>query len=83
MVKIYSIEGCTYCAEIKKLLNEANIEYVDIDVNKPENEQEFNKIYQKTKSDSVPIIRVGKQLFVPEISFKSINEAFHLVKKFL
>ena len=35
------------------------------------------------KTESVPIILVNKTLLSPEISFKSIDEAFDLTKKFL
>ena len=83
MIKIYSIPQCPYCTELKELLTKEGIAFKDVDVNLPENDAEYNKISKFTKSDDVPIIRVGKQLLVPNISFKSIQEAVELTKKFI
>ena len=83
MVKIYSIPQCPYCNELKEKLTEANIEFKDVNVFLDENKTEYDAIVEKTKSDEVPIVRVGKQLLVPNISFHSISEAYDLTKKFL
>ena len=83
MVKIYSIPECPYCVELKDILTKEGIEFQDINVNLPENEAEYNKLYEITKSDDVPIVKVGKQLLVPNVSFHSIREAADLTKKFL
>ena len=83
MIKIYSIEDCPYCTELKNILTEEGIEFVDVNVNLEENEAEYNQIHEITKSDQVPIIKVGKQLLVPNISFATIQEAADLTKKFL
>ena len=82
-VKIYSIPNCPYCTQLKDLLTKEGIEFDDMDVNLPENEVEYRKLHEITKSDDVPIIKVGKQLLVPNISFQSIQEGFELTKKFL
>jgi glutaredoxin len=83
MVKVYSIPQCPYCTELKEKLTENNIEFIDVNVYLDENKEEYDMIVEKTKSDEVPIVRVGLQLLVPNVSFKSINEAFDLTKKFL
>jgi glutaredoxin len=83
MVKIYSIEGCPYCDELKQIFKNEGIEFVNVDVNLPENEEEYNRIYEITKSDDVPIIKVGKRLLVPNVSYLSITEAVDLTKNFL
>lgn len=82
-VKIYTISNCPYCTELKSILTEEGIEFIDIDVNLEENENEYNQIHEITKSDDVPIVKVGKQLLVPNVSFQSIREAVDLTKKFL
>jgi len=74
---------CPYCADLKEKLTNENIEFCNIDVDLPENQEEFNKIIEASKAEEVPIIRIEKQLFLPNISFKSINEAVELTKKFL
>jgi glutaredoxin 3 len=83
MIKIYSIPQCPYCTDLKEKLTEAKIEFEDVNVMLPEHSEEYKKVVEKTQSDEVPIVRVGKQLLVPNVSFKSINEAFDLTKKFL
>lgn len=83
MVKIYTIENCPYCRELKNLLTNEGIEYTEVDVNKDENQVEFDKIYEVSKCNDVPMILINKQLLVPNISFKSLNEAFTLTKQFL
>ena len=83
MVKIYTIPTCSYCSELKEILTSEGIEFTDINVNLPENENEYEKITQVTQSDQVPIVRVNTQLLVPNISFNTIREAADLTKKFL
>lgn len=83
MVRVYTVENCPYCNELKELLQNDGVQFVEIDVNKPENEAEFNKLYEVTKCDDVPMVKVGNQLLIPHISFRSIREANYLVKKLL
>lgn len=83
MIRIYSIPQCPYCNEIKTKLTNENIEFEDVNVLLSENNEEYQKILEKTNSDEVPIIRVNNQLLVPNVSFKTISEAYELTKKFL
>ncbi len=82
-VKIYTIKECKYCFELKELLTKEGIEFDDVDVNLPENESEYQTLCKITKSDDVPIVKVGTRLLVPNVSFQSIQEAAELTKKFL
>lgn len=82
-VRIYSTPTCPYCQELKELLTKDGIDFTDVNVNLPENGVEYLKLHNITKSDDVPIVKVGKQLLVPNISFKSIHEAYLLTKKLL
>lgn len=83
MIKVYSIPECPYCTELKEILTNEGVQFIDVNVNLPENEEEYNKIYEITKSDEVPIVLVNKQLLIPNVSFKSITECASLTKKFL
>jgi len=83
MVKVYSIPQCPYCNDLKEKLTEDKIEFTDVNVLLEENKVEYDEILEKTKSDEVPIVRVGNQLLVPNVSFHSITEAYDLTKKFL
>ncbi len=83
MIKIYTIPNCPYCNELKTTLTSEGIKYQEIDVNLPENEEEWDKLHEVTKSDMVPIVLVGKQILVPNVSFKTIRECADITKKFL
>jgi glutaredoxin 3 len=83
MIRLYTIPECPYCTELKDLLIKEGIEFTEVNVNLPENQDEYNRLHEITKSDDVPVVKVGKQLLVPNISFKSIKEGFELTKKFL
>lgn len=83
MVVVYSIPQCPYCTELKEKLTDDNIEFKDVNVFLTENKEEYEAILEKTNSDEVPIVKVGNQLLVPNVSFHSINEAYDLTKKFL
>ncbi len=83
MTRVYSTPQCPYCTELKNLLIEEGIPFVDVNVNLPENEAEFKKLFEITKCDDVPMLKVGKQLLIPNVSFKSIKEAAETTKKIL
>jgi glutaredoxin len=82
-VTIYTMSECPYCTELKNLLEQENIEYRNVDIDLPENQEEFQQILEVSNAEEVPIVRIEKQLFVPNVSFKTITEAVELTKKFL
>ena len=83
MVTIYGFNGCPYCAELKEILTNEGIEFRDVDIQLDENVEEFEKVRKISNADEVPIVKVGNQLLIPNVSFKSITEAAVLTKKFL
>ncbi len=83
MIRVYSVDNCPYCTELKQLLTTEGIKFVDVNVNLPENEAEFKRLYEITKCDDVPMLKVGKQLLIPNVSFKSIAEACVITKNIL
>ena len=82
-VKLYGYESCPYCQELKEHYEKNNITFTYVDINLDENKAEFKKIMEIGKTDSVPVVLVNKTILSPDISFKSITEAFNLTKKFL
>jgi glutaredoxin len=82
-VTVYTMSDCPYCAELKEKLTNENIQFRNVDIDLPENQEEFNKIIEASNAEEVPIVRIEKQLFIPNISFKTITEAVELTKKFL
>jgi glutaredoxin len=83
MIKLYTFPECPFCKELKELLTNEGIEFEDINVNLLENQDEFAIVSRVSNSNEVPIMKIDKQLFVPNVSFQSIPEALELAKKFL
>lgn len=83
MIKIYSIPDCPYCNELKSILTTEGVSFLDINVNLPEHEEEWDALHKITKSDTVPIVLVEKQILVPNVSFKTIRECADITKKIL
>lgn len=83
MVTIYTFPECPYCKELKEIYDNEGIEYRDVDINLPENYVEFGGVMAASNAEEVPVIKIGKQLLVPNVSFQSIREAVDLTKKFL
>lgn len=83
MVKVYGFSACPYCKELKEILTKEGVQFIDVDIEQPENQEEFNKVMEIAKADEVPIVIVGNQILVPNVSFQSIKEAAELTKKFL
>ncbi len=82
-VRLYGYDDCPYCQELKELYEKNNIEFTYIDVENPKYKEEFKKVMEIGKTDSVPIVLVNKTILAPENSFKTINEALLLTNKFL
>ena len=82
-IRLYGFNACPYCQEIKGLFDKDGLDYIYVDIEDKKNDKEVDKIMEIGKTDSVPIILVNKTLLSPEVSFKSIQEAFDLTKKFL
>ena len=82
MVIIYTLDGCTFCSQLKEGLDKEKIKYKEKDIDVPKYEYEFDKLSNLTKSEGVPVMVIGKQIFAPEVSFKTIGEAVSLAKKF-
>jgi glutaredoxin len=83
MINLYTIKSCPYCIKLKSLLDEANLEYNEIDGDLPENDDKFRALTKITKSLNVPTIIIGKNILVPEVSFIKIEEGFELIKSLL
>ena len=83
MVKIYTMEDCPYCKELKEMYDKGGVEYTEVDINIEENREEYEMVSKVGQSDSVPLVRVHNQVLAPDVSFSSITEAFELTERFL
>ena len=83
MVTIYSFPECPYCKELKEIYDKEGIEYRDVNISLEENLEEWNSIAEASKAEEVPVVKIDRQLLVPNVSFQSISEAVEITKKFL
>ena len=79
---VYSLKTCPYCTDLKEGLDKEGIKYEDRDVDNPKYNAEFEHISKLSGDDSIPVMVIGKEVFVPDISFNSIEEGIILAKKF-
>lgn len=82
-MKIFSLPNCIYCDKLKGMLDADGIEYTDLNLNNPKVEEQFNKISVVTGNDNVPTVLVGKQILSPGVSFKTIDECYQIILKFI
>tara|TARA_R110000803_G_scaffold47634_3_gene99270 strand:- start:486 stop:755 length:270 start_codon:yes stop_codon:yes gene_type:complete len=80
-VKVFSMKGCSHCDELKKQLNENKINFIELDVD--EHEELYESFSKKVENEFLPAIIIGKTVFVPNKSFKTITEAVGHVKTHL
>jgi len=83
MINIYTLTHCPFCTELKERLTNEGIEYKEVNIDLPENENIFDKLHEISGSDSFPMVKVGDQLLVPDQSFSTIKEAAEITKKLL
>ena len=77
----FSMEGCPHCDNLKNQLKEANINFIEKDVD--ENERLYESFSRKVDSEYLPAVIVDKKVFLPERSFKTIDDGVELIKRYL
>ena len=55
-LKIYTSEECIYCDKLKEGLDGTDLEYINIDVDDPNNDNEVTKIYSLAGEPVIPLI---------------------------
>ena len=80
-VIMYTMGGCPHCDRLKKILNENKISFIEKDVD--EYEPEYEKFSEAVKSEYLPAVLIGKKAFIPDKSFKTIEQAGKTIQNFL
>ena len=73
-ITIYTSKTCKYCREIKKILKEKSIKYIEID--KDEHNDKWKQVADLTGIPMFPTINIEDEFLVPGRDF---NEVPHLV----
>jgi len=80
-VIMFTMKGCLHCDKLKKILNESNISFIEKDVDK--HEKIYERFSKAVKSDYLPAVVIGKQAFIPDRSFKTIEQAGKTIQNYL
>jgi len=82
-VRLYTTNDCPFCKEMLEHFKSEKIDFTEVNIRKATNKAEFAKIQEVSGADSVPIILVGKNILIPDRSFRTIKEGFEITKKIL
>ena len=80
---VFSMQGCPHCDNLKKQLKESNIDFKEIDTDAKENEVLYESFSKKVGSDFLPAVIIGKKAFLPDKSFKTIDDGVNMIKEYL
>ncbi len=86
-VIVYTMKGCPFCEDFKKMLKEERIKFYDRDIH--EHADEYDEYSKITKNDMIPSLLIieGDEknhksfLYAPEKNFNELSEAIEIVKK--
>jgi glutaredoxin len=86
---VFTMKTCPHCQDLKKMLNEAEIDYIERDVY--EHEEEYEMFIEATGNDFVPAFMLIEnpesekpitELYAPEKDFEDIEEGLKIIKEF-
>ena len=86
-VVVYTMKGCPFCEDFKKMLNEENISFHDRDID--EYSEEYDVFSKITNNDMIPSVLViegddknhKSYLYAPERNYNELTEALEIIKK--
>lgn len=96
IVILYTMDGCSHCTNMKKMLKESDIIYTEHNIKNYE--KEYEQFVKETKNEYLPafsLIEILKdkdidyskdvkvKFLTPDDSFDDLNEAVVKVKEFL
>lgn len=86
-VIVYTMEGCPFCVEFKKMLKKEGIEFFDRDIDKYKDEYDtFSKIVE---NDLIPALLIIEGdgtdyqsfLYAPDKNYFELTEAVDIIKE--
>jgi len=78
---MFTMKGCHHCDNLKKKLTENKISFMEKDVD--EHEKMYEKFSKAVKSDFLPAVIIGKKAFIPDRSFKTIDQGAQIIEDYL
>ena len=90
-ILLYTMSSCPFCQEMKDLLQEADIDYYERDVDTYK--EEYNQFVELTGNDYLPsfsLLTLNKnkevekyEYMVPDESFQSLDEAVEKLRNYI
>ena len=80
---VFSMKGCPHCDNLKTQLKESNIEFKEIDTDEEDNHILYETFSKKVNNDFLPAVVIGKKAFLPDNSFKTIDDGVIMIKEYL
>ena len=86
---VFTMKSCPHCHTFKKMLEEANIEFFDRDID--EYEEEYDMFVEITGNDFVPAFMLIENsesekpktgLFAPDRDFEDVDQGLKIIKEF-
>ena len=86
---VFTMKSCPHCHTFKKMLEEADIEFIDRDID--EYEEEYDMFVEVTGNDFVPAFMLienpesespTSNLYAPDRDFEDIDEGLQIIKGF-
>ena len=85
---IYTMKGCPYCVELKEMLDDSNIEYINRDID--EYDEEYKMFSEVVGNEYVPALMLIENpentpkvnLYAPERDYNELEDAVKIIKEF-
>ena len=80
----YTMKGCGWCDDFKKMLKENDIKFKNRDIEKYQEEYD---LFVEVKNDYVPAFMIvdtkseSAELFAPDIDFDGLENALEIIKE--
>ncbi len=78
---VFTMKGCPHCVKLKEQLTISGIEFEEIDID--ENIPLYESFSKSVDSEYLPAVVIGKKAFLPERSFKKIDDGVKMIKLYL
>ena len=84
---IYTMKGCPYCVELKEMLDDSNIEYINRDID--EYDEEYEMFSEVVGNEYVPALMLIENpeyspkvhLYAPERDYNELEDAVKIIKE--
>lgn len=82
-VVVFTMDSCPYCYDFKKMLEENEIDFIEVDID--ENEEEYEMFVKITENEYVPAIMIvdekgSSEFMAPDRDFENLEEALEKIK---